>query len=178
MRLTVGQEAPRFTATSVAGEPVELKQLFGRPIWLMFFRFALCPLCNLRVHQLVAHAPRFAKYDASVLAIFQSPREKLEGLVARQRPPFAVIPDPEMGLYRLYGVESGVKGLLSMALPKQLVQAAKLGFPIGRPSDGPATRIPADFLIDREGKIHTAFYGTHIGGHIPLDDAVRFLSET
>lgn len=177
MRLRVGDEAPSFTATSVAGDRVELEQLLGRPIWLMFFRFASCPLCNLRIHQIGNDAERFAKYDASVLAVFQSPEEKLQHLVASQRPPFAVIPDPAMGLYRLYGVESGVKGLLSTAVPKLLVQAVKLGFPFGRPWEGPATRIPADFLIDRGGKIHTAFYGTHIGGHIPLDDAVRFLSE-
>lgn len=175
MRLSPGNDAPEFSTKSLRGDPIQLSALKSKPVWLAFFRFASCPLCNLRVHQIVGEWSRFSERDVTVLGVFQSPPKKLEEYVAKQNPPFTLIADPEMDLYRLYGVEASAKGLLSADVPKGMVGAAKVGLPLVRPWQGPATRIPADFLIDRDGKVHTAFYGTNIAEHIPFEDVERFL---
>ncbi len=177
MRLNAGIEAPDFKTESLKGEPVELSKLKGHPVWLAFFRFASCPLCNLRVHQIVNGGPRFEGSDVRVLAVFQSPKEKLNDFVAKQRPPFTLIADPKMDLYRLYGVEASIKAALSPEVPKKMLEAAKVGLPLVRPWQGLATRIPADFLIDREGKIRTAFYGTNITEHISFEAVEEFIAE-
>lgn len=175
MRLNAGDAAPPFSTHTLRGDPVELASLKGRPVWLSFYRFASCPLCNLRVHQIVGEWNRFEQRDVVVLGVFQSPPAKLEQFVAKQNPPFSLVADPDMELYRLYGVEASPKGLLSADVPAKMVEAAKAGLPLVRPWQGPATRIPADFLIDRDGKVHTAFYGTNIAEHIPFEQVESFL---
>lgn len=174
MRLEPGAAAPDFTATDWEGKSHRLADLPGRR-WLAFFRYAGCPLCNLRVHHLIQrHADHTAR-GLSVLAVFQSPPESIASYVGKQRPPFPLLSDPEERLYGLYGVETSLAGYLSPANLGRLAQATANGFLPGRP-DGSATRIPADFLIDAGGTIRRAYYGKVIADHLPFPDVDAFLT--
>jgi len=42
--------------------------------------------------------------------------------------------------------------------------------------EGNKAIVPADFLINNDGTIHTAFYGKHIGDHLPIEKIDRFLN--
>ncbi len=55
-RLEVGQLAPDFTAVQLDGSSVRLRDFAGQNVWLAFFRWANCPLCNFRIHELLAGA--------------------------------------------------------------------------------------------------------------------------
>ena len=171
-----GDAAPLFDATSVTGESVRLADCLEQPVWLAFFRFASCPLCNFRVHQLMAGwSRRFAHRRFRMIGVFQSPREKLDAYVMRHRPGFAVVADPAMGLYQLYGVEASLQKAFAGEVFKSLVGAVRVGLPIVRSHDGPAFRIPADFLIEPGGTIHTAFYGRNMADHIPFETVESWL---
>lgn len=175
-RLQVGQQAPDFTVETLDGQTITLSELRGKPVWLAFFRYAACPLCNLRIHQLTSVWGRlFAPRDFVMLAVFQSPARKLEGLLERYSPPFKVICDPELELYASYKLDRSLKGALSGEVRRALIEASKAGIPIVRPWDGPADRVPADFLIDRDGMIRRVFYGENIAQHIPFDSVSSFL---
>ncbi len=176
-RLKVGQQAPDFTVETLDGETIRLSSLQGKPVWLAFFRWAACPLCNLRIHQLTSIWPRsFSVRDFVMLAVFQSPPRKLEGLVERYSPPpFKVISDPDLELYSLYKLERSFKGLFSKDVREAIAGAHKEGIPLMRPWDGPANRVPADFLIDRHGMIRQAFYGENMAQHIPFESVSSFL---
>lgn len=175
--MAVGDEPPDFEATQLDGEPVRLSDFRGTHVWLAFFRWAMCPLCNFRIHQLLSvWVPKFAPHPMVMLAVFQSPKEKLDGLVERHKPPFRVIPDPEMHLYEKYGLGTSMKGLLGPQVRGALAGARAEGIPLVSPWDGPAFRTPADFILDTEGVIRVAHYGENIADHVPFDQVSAYLA--
>ncbi len=170
MRLEPGAQAPRFATEDVSGCAVEIEAIRGRPLLLSFFRYAGCPLCNLRMTFLLDAYPRWQSKKLEILAVFESPREKLLETVARPPIPFPVIPDPGRVLYRLYGVTPSVWGYVRGAFRFGAFRDAfHRGFRIGR-SDGVATQLPAEFLIGSDGTIESAYYGRDIGDHLPIEE--------
>jgi peroxiredoxin len=173
----MGAIAPDFTAKTVDGTEVNLADYRGQPLWLAFFRYAMCPLCNFRIHQLIQVWPeKFEKRGITMLGVFQSPPHKLEGLVERHSPPFSVISNPEMELYKLYRIEKKWGGAFGAETREAMRGAAGAGIPLIKAWDGPPNRVPADFLIDGDGTIQTTFYGENIAQHIPFEQVEDFLT--
>ena len=174
--LAEGTAAPDFSTESLRGEPVRLSSLRGAPLWLAFFRFASCPLCNYRVHEMIEQWSTFEGRGFHPIGVFQSPASRLHDFVATQSPPFTLVADPEMALYALYGLESSILGALTPHVMAVGARAAVTpGIKMLSLPDGPATRLPGDFLIDRRGIIRTAYRGKDIADHIPFDSVDRFL---
>ncbi|PCI32298.1 MAG: hypothetical protein COB54_07300 [Alphaproteobacteria bacterium] len=167
------KKAANFSATLHTGDNFELSSLTGKKIWLAFFRYSGCPLCNLRVNQIIKRKEEFNKLNIQVVAVFQSDRENTAKYVGKQDIYFPLICDPEQDLYKLYGVSSSVSGLFSMDAMSKLYKALKNGFLPGIPS-GDMTRIPADFLIDEDFNIAFEFHGKDIGDHIPFDKVLNW----
>lgn len=173
MRIATGNLAPDFTATVYAREPLTLSQLRGRKVWLAFFRYAGCPLCNLRVHQMIGRYAGWESQGLSIVAVFQAPVDEVAANVGEQDAPFPIVCDPDEKLYRLYGLEHSLAGYLSPKNLPLLAEALKEGFTPG-PMHGTKTRLPADFLIDESGRIVEAFYAPVIGEHIPFERVDAF----
>lgn len=167
MRLVKGGLAPDFQTADHLGNPLGLASLQGRPVLLSFYRYASCPVCNLRVRRVTEAYPAWQQRGLAVLAVFQSPAASVLGYVGRQGAPFPILPDPEMRLYRQYGVESRWAGLLTGRVVRAALAAFRQGFLPGR-IEGPMNRTPADFLIDPDGRIAVAHYGADIDDHLPL----------
>lgn len=53
MTVQAGDRALPLRLTAINGEEFDIASLAGRPYMLSFFRFASCPFCNMRVHELV-----------------------------------------------------------------------------------------------------------------------------
>lgn len=53
MQLTIGATAPDFNTTDFLGHPVNLQAMRGAPVLLSFYRYASCPVCNFRVHNVI-----------------------------------------------------------------------------------------------------------------------------
>jgi thioredoxin-dependent peroxiredoxin len=177
-RLEPGRAAPPFELTTARGETVCVGDRLEQPLWLAFFRYAACPLCNFRIHQLMAMwAERFAHRSFQMVGVFQSPLAKLDALQRRERPPFTIVADPDMNLYRLYGVETSVSRAYSVEVASGLVSAARAGVIRFRMPDGPFFRIPADFLVAPGGTVHTAFYGRNMADHVPFETVCAWLDE-
>lgn len=172
--IEVGAPAPDFEVPVLGGGVASLAALKGRKVWLAFFRYASCPLCNLRVHRMIERYPALAAQGLAIVAVFQSPLDRMAQFVGRQAPPFPLVSDPSESLYRLYGVGTSLAGLVAPRVIAGLVRAGREGFHAGRP-DGTLSRIPADFLIDEDGRVADAFHGRDIGDHIPFDRVERFV---
>ncbi len=175
MRLKAGDKAPDFTAKVWNGPDLKLSDFQGQKVWLAFFRYASCPLCNLRVRDIIRRHDEFKSKGLKVIGIFQSPLESFDEYVGKQNPPFPLVSDPEEKLYKIYGLEASLGAFLS---PRNLafgLEAAKAGFMAVDP-DGTKTRIPADFLIGPDGVIRDVFYGEIIADHIPIDRVDRFIA--
>jgi peroxiredoxin len=175
MRLSAGSAVPALVTTDFLGEPVDLAALRGRPVLLSFYRYASCPICNLRMHAIIQAYPEWAGQGLAVIAVFQSPADSITQYVGRQDAPFPIVPDPDMALYRRFGVEARWRGLLSPQGMLTALKAFRQGFLPGR-VDGPFQRTPADFLIDAQGRVALAHYGTHIDDHVPLGTIAQWLS--
>ena len=169
-RLAPGDSTPDFDTVDLFGDPVQLSDFRDRKLMLSFYRYAACPLCNLRVHDLIERHSGLAAMGLAIVAVFQSPPETIRKYVGRQDAPFPIIPDPSMAHYRRYRVERSWPGLFKVIKHRkdEFTLAADKGFKPGW-INGPINRIPADFLIDGHGKLRTCFYGADIGDHIPLE---------
>jgi peroxiredoxin Q/BCP len=153
----------------------DLDQVHGKRFMLSFFRFAACPFCNLRVHQLVKRYAEFGN-NFTVIAIFDSSAENLRRHAARHRAPFPILADKTNHYYREYGIEHSVGGMLKGAitrLPSMLYAMFAKGYwptSIG----GSVTTMPADFLVDEQRVIHVAHYGRDEGDHLPFEAVKAF----
>ena len=179
MRLQTGTPAPDFTAKDLDGNEISLSKLRGKPVWLAFFRYAACPLCAYRIHELLAQwEQRFAPHNFALLTVWQSKPEKLEEVRERHDPKFTLIPDPEMNVYAAYRVEKGLSKMMGMGDILDGVKGArKMGLKMVRAWEGPATRAPADFLIDPDGVLRVTHYGENVNHMIPLEDASAFIAQ-
>lgn len=171
--LKKGSLAPSFNGTLWNGESFDSATLRGVKIWLAFFRYASCPLCNLRVHEMIKNYDNFQKLGISIVAVFQSSPESIADSVGKQKPPFPLIADPHESLYNLYGVGASHSGFAHPGNLPKFAKAMKAGFMPGR-VEGTLTRMPADFLIDRNGMIALAYSGGKIADHIPFDEVQKF----
>lgn len=176
--LITGDKAPLFQSIDQHGDPVSLDQFRGRKVLLSFFRNAACAMCNLRVHQMIQRYPDWRRKGLQVIALFESPEANLHKYVGAQQAPFSLIADPNADIYSLYGVESSEsKTEATLALPNvhELAdEAAAAGFPLTPEEGANFHRIPAEFLIDEEGIIRTAYYGKLITDHLPFEWVDRF----
>ncbi|HLF95374.1 MAG TPA: redoxin domain-containing protein [Planctomycetota bacterium] len=172
MQVSVGDRAPAFSATTWLGEGLDLESYLGRKLWLAFFRFATCPLANLRVHEICKRHDLSAD-GLQIVAVFPSPRERIAAHVGKQNPPFPLVSDPHERLYMLYGLRASVAGLIGRDVGLRTVQAAALGF-LGGPTDGTITRLPGDFLIDEGGVVRHVHNGEDVADHIPFERVLEF----
>jgi len=159
-------------------ESARLLDLRGAPVWISFSRFASCPLCNYEIHRVCGEwGVRFAEHRFRHFRFMQSPPEKIAEYVTTKDPPFDLVADPEMSVYRAFEVERSLRKMVSREAFRVGKEAAEAGFlPRGAP-DGPLTRLPADFLIDCEGVIRCAYYGQNMADHVPLGEVSNFLAE-
>lgn len=174
MRLRAGDVAPFFAATDIDGGHHELDALRGAKSLVSFYRYAACPLCNLRMHEL-SEQRWWQDGRLRGLAFFQSPAESLRSHREDRTLPFPLIADPEHEVYEKYGVESSWAAFAVAFIHPRSVTALAKGFLPGR-MEGDKTLVPADFLIDEDLKIHTAYYGSNIGDHLPIAAIREFLN--
>ena len=142
---------------------------------LSFLRFATCPFCNLRLHNLIQ---RFGELPDNfvIVAVFDSEIEHLRRSAESHESPFPILADGDGLAHRLYGIEHSVSGVFKgmfLRLP-QLMKAMFFHGYWPFPIKGSVTTMPADFLVDPSGIIQTAYYGKDEGDHLPVNRLLEF----
>jgi peroxiredoxin len=174
MRIKPGATAKPFHVEDVHGQSIALQDYAGKKLLLAFFRHAACPLCNLRVHQLIQFYPMLQANGVEILAFFESPKDKILQYVGKQDAPFSIVADPKLNIYKQYGVESSVLGMLrGLFRLADFSEAANKELMFFNPHNDIAL-LPADFLINPDLTIHTAYYGRDIGDHLDLSAIDQF----
>ena len=168
MRIQPGQPAKDFTIEDIAGHTIALTDYRDQRLMLSFYRYASCPLCNLRVQHLIQQYPSYREKGLQMIAVFQSPQASIRKYVGKQNIPFPVIADPARILYRQYGVESSWYGFIKGSFRlSALISATAKGYLPGK-MEGKKAMIPADFLIGPDLTVQMAYYGKDIGDHLPI----------
>ena len=163
-----------ITLPSIDGSTFDLSTLQGKRYMLSFFRFASCPFCNLRVHELVTRFNELGD-DFTIVAIFDSPLDNLQEHAEGHQAPFPILADESNRYYREYGIEHSLAGVLKgmfLRMPTLIKGMAKGYLPTT--IKGSMTTMPADFLVDEEGSIQFAHYGRDEGDHLPFAQVKAF----
>lgn len=170
MKMAPGKRAAAFSTVDVDGHPVSLEQFRGKPVLLMFFRYASCPMCNLRLHDFASEYPRLHANGLSAVGFFHSSAHAIERNAGRQHYGFPLVPDPDQTIYRDFAVETSWRGFLqSMVLPsfyRDWIRSMRYGFWGG--ADRQMAKMPADFLVGPDGRFLLTHYGRDIGDHLSL----------
>ncbi|TAM44208.1 MAG: AhpC/TSA family protein [Gammaproteobacteria bacterium] len=175
MRRAPGERVGNIRLPAMDGTTFDSDSLQGRRFMLSFFRFAACPFCNLRVHELVKRFDELGN-RFSVIAIFDSSPENLRRYAERHAAPFPILADEQNVHYRAFGIERSVVGVLRgmvMRMPAVLHAMFVKGY-LPTAINGHLTTMPADFLVDETGVIRTAYYGRDEGDHLPFDRVRAF----
>ena len=175
MKLQSGNTPPNFVLPAISGESFDLASLQGKPYLLSFLRFASCPFCNLRVHELVTRYPELGG-GFTIVAVFDSPIDNLIRHAGRHQAPFPILADEGNRVHHRYGVEHSLAGVMKgmlLRLPTLLRGMFGKGY-IPLVFKGSMTTMPADFLVDSTGRVHTAYYGRDEGDHLSFEQIKTF----
>ena len=174
MRRKEGDKLSHIQLPAIDGSTFDSMNMSGKPFMVSFFRFASCPFCNLRVHQLVQRYAEFGD-DFRMVAIFDSPLRNLVRHTDKHKAPFPILADESNKYYIEYGIEHSVTGMLKgmfFRMPTLLKSMFMGNVPLI--FKGSLITMPADFLIDREGIIQTAYYGKDEGDHLSFEQVKTF----
>ncbi|MFN8438742.1 MAG: redoxin domain-containing protein [Cytophagales bacterium] len=175
-QLKKGDLAPTIVTQDCKGNNINLNEWKGQKIWVSFLRYAGCPVCNFRVHELLKNYDQIVKSGYKLIAIFESEQVVLNKYASDYNIPFTLIGNPDLNIYNDYKVEKSNGAIVKSTFSSNTFHAMKSGkkeFTEKIKRDGSLNRIPADFLIDENGIIETAFYGKTISSHLPLSNIIK-----
>jgi peroxiredoxin len=154
-----------LTLETIEGKVVPVPDPSARFVHLQFRRFSGCPICNAHLRSLANHRAELAEHGIREVIFFHSSAAELRTYEADL--PFDLVADPERKYYRQFGVESSARALLHPAIIGPILRGAKVVFRgSGRrlwmpKAENGRLGLPADFLVDRTGRIVAAKFGTH-----------------
>ncbi|WP_338425798.1 peroxiredoxin-like family protein [Sphingopyxis kveilinensis] len=177
-RIDTGHRVGRLDLVAVDGSSVAVPHP-QRLTHLQFRRFAGCPVCNVHLRSFARRYADIEAADIREIVFFHSTEAELRKYVADL--PFAIVADPTKRYYRAFGVEAGVRALLDpRGWPKILraVAGGLVDIMRGRPTPplipaGGRYGLPADVLIDRDGRVVAIKYGAHVDDQWEVDDLLE-----
>lgn len=169
MQKLIGDNVSPLMLTSIKDKPVNIPES-GKLTHLQFRRFAGCPICNLNIQSFFSRADELENAGIQEVIVFHSSKENM--LKNTVNTSFPIIADPKKSLYKAFGLENSWCALLNLgALISALKGMLKHGI---APPEKLETElvVPADFLIDENGKIIALKYGTHADDQWSVDEVL------
>lgn len=172
-KIKKGELAPNFMVVDSKGDTISLEKFKGKKVFLAFFRYASCPVCNFRMNEIIQNHEAIRLKGYEFIAVFESNNQTLQHYLTEIQVPFPIVGDPDLIMYKKYGVQKSFWRMIGSMFHKKTRSNLKEGKVLVKGKnlkrDGQMSRIPADFLIDENGVITKAYYGTNIGDHLPLE---------
>lgn len=101
--LSVGQEAPDFTATTTAGTQFSLRALRGRWVVVYFYPKAFTPGCTIETRRFHEMMPELKAWNTEVVGISSDDNDRQCDFAKSLSIEFPLISDPEGEIARKYG---------------------------------------------------------------------------
>ena len=175
MDIKAGEKAKLFSLQSFTDKKFELNSIKGKRCLLSFYRFAACPFCNLRIHELVQRHDEFGE-NFIIIAIFDASLDNLSKQSNKHHAPFPILADENGLVYQQYCVRRSVLGMFKGMfgrLPLLLYAMLMKGY-VPLQIKGNITTMPVDFLIDENGIINRTYFGQDAGDHLSLGKIKKF----
>ena len=161
--------------TDIEGQPVRPGN--GRKLLLSLFREATCPFCNFRVYELTQHYPHLTRHGLDIVTVFSSPEDEVNRFIARRPRPFRMVADPLAEAHRRFAARSSLWGKMRAMLLRPL--ALLFGMrEVGMRAMVTNNLLPADLLIDEQGRVVDAYYGQDAGDHMPMERIEAFIQSS
>jgi len=167
-------EAINFKTKDIYDNEIKLSRYRGNGVLLCFFRSTDRPTRNQRLLELTRKYKEWKKIGMQIIVVFNESGSTLRSYFEAKPRPFPVIADPKLVLYQLYGVQRIIgKDIIAPTVPSpnwinKLFRGRLAKFnPTGR-------IMPADFLINTEGKVISHWHGKSENDHIPNDRLETF----
>ena len=175
--LQTGDLAPSFLTRDIHGNIVSTFQN-DKWVFISFHRFAACPFCALRAHELIKNHQKFMEMNIDIISIWPSSKRNMLKYVGSNTSPFPLIADSEKDIYIKYKVtKSSIWGTVSTMLHfKILISALKYKYNDINIDANP-NLLPAEFLINTNREIVLAHYGSHFGDHVDIDHLLALASK-
>ena len=102
--LAVGTEAPSFTATTFAGDSVDLGDYRGRKVALYFYPKDNTPGCTKQACNLRDNLALLADNDVALIGVSPDDDASHEKFSSAHELPFPLVADPDRRIIEAYGV--------------------------------------------------------------------------
>lgn len=175
-RAHVGDVITEHTLTTIPDAIVTVPNP-DRLVHLQFRRFAGCPVCNLHLRTIIRRHDEVVAAGIEEIVVFHSTADALREHQGSL--PFRVVADPDKRLYAEFCVESDRRALLDpRAWPAIVRGVLRALYDVLRRRrrmppilpEGGRYGLPADLLIDNDGTVIAAKYGTHADDQWSVDE--------
>lgn len=176
--LKPGDTAPDFRLPALGGGDLRLSSLRGQKVWLVFNRQATCMICNPHNAAIIELHEQVRASGIRVVTVWGSDLPGLRQGIGQLTPPYPVLSDPSDTVYDSYGVQRSLLGALdsrNMPTIRQGLAMVGLG---GLKTDGEFTRMPAEFLLDEQGRIVHAHYNAYGSDFMPTERVLDWAALT
>jgi peroxiredoxin len=175
LTVNVGDRIGRRELTSITGQPVTVpdpQQLSH----LQFRRYAGCPFCNLHIRSVAARYDEIQARGIREVVFFHSTADELRAY--NDPTPFPVVADPDRQHYREFGVESSPRSLLNPHAWAPMIRGVLARKrPLAGDHHSGHLGLPADFLIDTDGRVLARKYGTHAYDQWTVDEVLALTAD-
>jgi peroxiredoxin len=175
---SVGDLLPDFEAPTLAGGTLSADDLRGSATLLTFYRYASCPVCSATLAPYRVRAAELQERGVRIVAFFHSPVDRLLKYFKPDELPFDLVVDPAREVYSRFGVTPRPLALLNPAA--MLSMPKSLPYMPGRNplrGDGTLAIMPADFLVDPEGRFVEVHYGRHLADGWSIDRSLQLAKD-
>jgi peroxiredoxin Q/BCP len=101
--LSVGDNAPSFTALNQHSKPVSLEDFRGQLVVLYFYPKAMTPGCTTQACGFRDAISEFEQRQVKILGVSPDEPQKLEKFIAKEQLNFDLLSDPDHSLCESYG---------------------------------------------------------------------------
>ncbi|MBR0384931.1 MAG: redoxin domain-containing protein [Erysipelotrichaceae bacterium] len=178
MKLTAGCRIPNLTFTTDKHENVQLYDRLDKKTILWAVRFIGCTICRYDIHQLAVNYQAIQDKGYQVFVVLQSDIEHIRNDLKDVELPFEIISDDQLKIYHELEIAPAIdKQQLKSDREKyedKVAKARELSFVHGH-NEGDLLQLPAVFLIDTDGTVLYAHYGTNIVDLPTMEELLELL---
>jgi peroxiredoxin len=169
MKLKTGDLFPTKTFQTVSGKELHVPDS-GSLTHLQFRRFVGCPICNTHIRQLIMRADEIKAAGVREVIFFHSTVEEMQPL--QEGLPFDLVADAEKVYYKKFGIEASLTYILNGKAIAAAVRGMLRGNLTLKMTGGPLG-LPAEFLIEPNGRVRAAKYGRHAYDQWSVDELLE-----
>jgi len=168
MKLTPGDTAPALSVSTIHGHAVPIPNPQARYTHVQFRRFAGCPVCNFHLLTMGKRHAEIAAAGIHQIVFFHSSQQEM--LKYQAQLPFDCVADTDKTYFRAFKVETSWLALLN---PRILWSGFRWIWASRRfynKAENGILGLPADFLLDAQGRVLACKYGQNADDQWDTDD--------